>query len=586
YKPSGFKAKTGSMLYKTSASDGTGLINITFFNNKYVVNQLAEGEDYLFFGKVVLNMYGAKEMASPRFEKAEGKDRIRPVYRSTQKLNSKAIERLVTNALDAFAGDIPDPLPQQLIKKYRLPALADALRMIHFPLCDEEVAAARRRFVFEELLVLELGLLRLRSGGSVTAGQKFSVDYSGDFWHLLPFSPTNAQRRAVNEALGDMLSGRRMNRLLQGDVGSGKTAVAAALIYNAAKNSAQSALMAPTEVLAEQHYRTLSKMLGGTGLNISLLTGSVPAAAKRDIKARLASGETDLVIGTHALIQKDVEFNRLGLVITDEQHRFGVAQRNALKDKGKAPHVFVMSATPIPRTLAMIIYGDLDISVLDELPPGRQPIETYRVNTSYTDRILKFTQKALDAGRQAYIICPLVEEGESDLIPATEYERHLSLTYFKNYSVGLLHGQMKPSEKDAVMRGFSDGEIRLLVSTVVVEVGVDVPNATVMIIENAERFGLSQLHQLRGRIGRGEHKSTCILVSDAQNAQATERFKVLCETTDGFKIADKDLEMRGPGDFFGNRQHGLPDLKIANVVTDTRVLYEAQRVALSMLEND
>ncbi|NMP37473.1 MAG: ATP-dependent DNA helicase RecG [Clostridiales bacterium] len=586
HKPSAFKTRNGAMLYKTTVSDGTGLMNLTFFNNKYVVNQLSENEDYLFFGKVALNMYGAKEMASPRFEKAQGKERIRPVYRCTQSLNSKAIEKFVSTALDAFAGDIPDPIPGALIKKYRLPVLAEALRMIHFPADESEIAAARRRLVFEELLVLETGLLRLRGGAGIQRGRKFKADYSGEFWALLPFEPTPAQRRAVEQAVADMSSGKRMSRLLQGDVGSGKTAVAAALIYNAAKNSVQSALMAPTEVLAEQHYRTLTKMLGGTGLSISLLTGSVSASAKRDIKQRLADGETDLVIGTHALIQKDVEFSRLGLVITDEQHRFGVAQRNALRDKGEEPHVFVMSATPIPRTLAMIIYGDLDISVLDELPPGRQPIETYKVDSAYRDRILKFTQKALDEGRQAYIICPLVEEGESDLIPATEYERHLASTYFKNYRVGLLHGQMKPAEKDAVMRSFSSGETQLLVSTVVVEVGVDVPNATVMIIENAERFGLSQLHQLRGRIGRGEHKSTCILVSDAQNAEAVERFKVLCETSDGFKIADKDLELRGPGDFFGSRQHGLPDLKIADVVTDTRVLYEAQRVASEILAVD
>ena len=379
-----------------------------------------------------------------------------------------------------------------------------------------------------------------------------------------------------------MATSKPMNRLLQGDVGSGNTAVAAALMYNAVKNGYQAALMAPTEVLANQHYKTLKNFFG-EDIEITLLTGSLTAKRKREIRESLKYGTVHIVVGTHAIIQNDVEFFKLGLVITDEQHRFGVKQRATLSDKGTNPHTLVMSATPIPRTLAMMIYGDLDISVLDELPKGRQPIKTYHVPTSYHERIYKFLKKNIANGRQGYVVCPLVEESESDLVPATEYYEFLKTTHFTDCTLGLLHGQMKPKDKDAVMSRFYSGEIDLLISTVVIEVGVDVPNATVMVIENAERFGLSQLHQLRGRIGRGSEESTCILLSDAQNEDATQRFKIMCKTTDGFEIAKKDLEMRGPGDFFGSRQHGLPDMRVANLMTDTRILYEAQSSAKEII---
>ncbi len=579
--PTVSKINGGRILVKTAIADGTDYIHIVFFNNKYVKDQLKENEEYLFFGKVTLNKYGAKTMLSPRFEKAGDKQRIRPIYRATSSLSSKNIERIVENALSQL-GEIPEIIPQYLIKKYRLMPFSQALRAIHFPQSEGELTLAKRRLIFEELLLLQMGLLWQKTSTTGKVAPRMVADFSKEFWGSLPFEPTGAQKRAVNEALADMATSKPMNRLLQGDVGSGKTAVAAALMYNAVKNGYQAALMAPTEVLANQHYKTL-KAFFGEEIEITLLTGSQPAKAKKEIREKLKYGTVHIVVGTHAIIQNDVEFFKLGLVITDEQHRFGVKQRASLKDKGTNPHTLVMSATPIPRTLAMMIYGDLDISVLDELPKGRQPIKTYCVPTSYHERIYKFLKKNIAQGRQGYIVCPLVEESESDLIPATEYYEFLKSTHFTDCTLGLLHGQMKAKDKDAVMSRFYSGEIDLLISTVVIEVGVDVPNATVMVIENAERFGLSQLHQLRGRIGRGSRESTCILLSDAQNEDATERFNIMCKTTDGFEIAKKDLEMRGPGDFFGSRQHGLPDMRVANLMTDTRILYEAQGSAKEII---
>lgn len=580
--PSVSKIKGGKILVKTAIADGTDYMHIVFFNNKYVKDQLKENEEYLFFGKVTQDKYGAKTMLSPRFEKAGDKQRIRPIYRATSALPSKTTERLVESALKEADGQIEEIIPNYLIKKYRLMSFSHALKAIHFPSDETELTLAKRRLIFEELLLLQLGLMWQKSSSTGRRADKIPVDYTDDFYSSLPFTPTNAQKRAVAEAIEDMQKPKPMNRLLQGDVGSGKTAVAAALLHTAVKNGFQGALMAPTEVLANQHYKTLRNIFGDE-IDIVLLTGSLTAAKKRDAKEQIKLGACDVVIGTHALIQNDVEFYRLGLVITDEQHRFGVAQRANLSAKGTNPHTLVMSATPIPRTLAMMIYGDLDISVLDELPKGRQPIKTYCVPTSYHERIYAFIKKNIDKGRQGYVVCPLVEESDSDLIPATEYYDYLKSSHFSQYRLGLLHGQMKPKEKDEVMSRFYNGEIDLLVSTVVIEVGVDVPNATVMVIENAERFGLSQLHQLRGRIGRGSEESTCVLLSDAQNEEATERFKIMCKTTDGFEIAKKDLEMRGPGDFFGSRQHGLPDMRVANLMTDTRILYEAQSSAKEII---
>ena len=573
----------GRILVKTVIADGSDYIPVTFFNNKYVKDQLKEDEEYLFYGKITLDKYGNKNMLSPRFEKSLDKQRIRPIYKATAALPSKTIEKFTESAINGVKGQLPEIIPDYIVKKYRLMGFWESLKAVHFPESEEELALAKRRLIFEELLLLQMGLLTEKNSGATRASTPIENDFTEEFYNSLPFEPTNAQKRAVSEAIGDMKSKKPMNRLLQGDVGSGKTAVAAAIMYNAVKNGFQAALMAPTEVLANQHFKTLCAFFG-EDINIQLLTGSVTAKNKRIIREELASGECDIVVGTHAVIQNDVEFNKLGLVITDEQHRFGVGQRAALSGKGNNPHTLVMSATPIPRTLAMMIYGDLDISVLDELPKGRQPIKTYCVPTSYHERIYKFIRKNIAAGRQAYIVCPLVEESDSDLVPATEYYEYLKSTYFADCTLGLLHGQMKPKAKDEVMKRFYSGEIQLLISTVVIEVGVDVPNATVMAIENAERFGLSQLHQLRGRIGRGTEESTCILLSDAQNDEAQERFDIMCKTADGFEIARKDLELRGPGDFFGSRQHGLPDMRIANLMTDTRILYEAQKTAKELVD--
>ena len=579
--------RKGLTLYKTEITDGSGIMGITIFNSRFAAEKLTEGDEFLFFGRVGGNLY-RKEMNSPEIEPAEGADRIRPIYPQTHGLNSKMIEKLVRTALAECRDELVDPIPLWLREKYCLMNLPDSLWNIHFPKSPDYLEEARRRLIFEELLILQLGLEKMRSQTQKNAGAIIERDFSDEYFSHLPFSPTGAQRRTVKEAMRDMMSGRQMNRLLQGDVGSGKTAVAAALVYSAAKNSMQSALMAPTEVLAEQHYKTFLKLFEGCGINVELLTGSDTAAQKRRKKEALKAGEIDLLIGTHAIIQSDVEFKSLALVITDEQHRFGVEQRNALGEKGENPHLYVMSATPIPRTLALIIYGELDISILDEMPPGRQKIETYAVTSELRQRAYNYVKKHLDAGRQGYIICPLVDEGESDteLASAVKYADELQRGDFRGYTVGLMHGKMKSVDKKKVMESFSNGETQLLVSTTVIEVGVDVPNAVIMVIENAERFGLSQLHQLRGRIGRGQYKSTCILITDAKNDTTQRRMKVMETTTDGFKIADEDLKLRGPGEFFGSRQHGLPEMKIADMLKDRGTLEETQRAAREIIAHD
>lgn len=579
--------RKGLTLYKTEVTDGSGIMGITIFNSRFAAEKLTAGDEFLFFGRVGGNLY-RKEMSSPEIEPAEDADRIRPIYPQTHGLNSKMIEKLVKTALTQCKDELVDPIPLWLREKYCLMKLSDALWNIHFPQNPDYLEEARRRFIFEELLILQLGLEKMRSQTQKNAGAVIEREFSDEYFSLLPFSPTGAQRRAVKEAMRDMMSGRQMNRLLQGDVGSGKTAVAAALVYSAAKNSMQSALMAPTEVLAEQHYKTFLKLFEGCGIKVELLTGSDTAAQKRRKKEALRAGDIDLLIGTHAIIQSDVEFKSLALVITDEQHRFGVEQRNALGEKGKNPHLYVMSATPIPRTLALIIYGELDISVLDELPPGRQKIETYAVTSELRQRAYNYVKKHLDEGRQGYIICPLVDgDGDdTELASAVKYADELQHGAFRGYTVGLMHGKMKSADKKAVMQSFSEGETQLLVSTTVIEVGVDVPNAVIMVIENAERFGLSQLHQLRGRIGRGQYKSTCILITDAQNDTAQRRMKVMETTTDGFKIADEDLKLRGPGEFFGSRQHGLPEMKIADMLKDRGTLEETQRAAKEIVARD
>ena len=586
--PAEHRVRKGMVLYKFRASDGTSVMRVTLFNNKYAAAKIRAGEDYLFFGPVGGD-FTHREMASPLIEPAGGGERIRPIYRQTEGLSTRVIEGCVARALEALGTALDeDPLPAALRQRHALCTRRFALENIHFPTSNETLAVARKRLVFEELLVLQLGLLRLKGRARSENAAVMAEDYTAEFLRLLPFSPTGAQRRAIADCLRDMRGEYPMSRLVQGDVGSGKTAVAAGVAYTAIKNGWQAALMAPTEILAEQHARSLSSLLTPGGVRVGLLTGSQPAAEKRDILQRLAGGEIDLLVGTHALLSEGVNFARLGLVVTDEQHRFGVGQRAKLAAKGVNPHMLVMSATPIPRTLALIIYGDLDVSVLDELPPGRQPIETYAVRSSKRERAYNYIKKHIAQGRQAYIVCPLVEEGEeeSDLASATEYAGKLAGGPFKGYSLGLLHGRMKPAEKEQVMTAFARNEIAILVSTTVIEVGVDVPNAVLMVIENAERFGLAQLHQLRGRVGRGQYKSTCILISDAQNEEAIRRLKVMCSTNDGFKIADEDLKLRGPGDFFGSRQHGLPDLKIADLNGDMPLFLDAQKEARSLIAGD
>ncbi len=578
--------RKGMTIYKTQVTDGENIMKITIFNNRFAAEKLEEGEEYLFFGRIQQNGY-TREMLNPQIEKTTTGERIRPIYPQTMSLSSRMIEGCVRRALDSLEDLPPDVLSTDIRNKYALCDYKSALEKIHFPKTEADIMTARRRLSFEELYVLQTGMMLLRGRNRKQAGCRIEKDCSEEFFGILPFSPTGAQRRAVKEAIDDMKKPQPMNRLLQGDVGSGKTAVAAAVAHTCAANSFQCAIMAPTEILAAQHYRTFCKLLESTDLSVELLVGSTPAKEKKRIKESLASGEIDLVIGTHALIQKDVQFKNLGLVVTDEQHRFGVGQRSALGGKGLNPHTLVMSATPIPRTLALIIYGDLDISILDELPAGRQKIETFAIDSEIRQRAYGYVRKHLDAGRQGYIVCPLVEESEvSELKAAEDVAEKLRNEDFKGYTVGLLHGKMKAAEKDSVMSEFAAGNIQLLVSTTVVEVGVDVPNSVIMVIENAERFGLSQLHQLRGRVGRGEHKSTCILISDAKGKTAQHRLKTMCKTTNGFEIADEDLKLRGPGDFFGARQHGLPEMRIADLSSDMELLKQAQRAARETLDLD
>ena len=576
--------RKGLTLYKCNFTDGETVIHVTIFNNKYLAKSLRTFDDYVLYGKIEKS-FTAANMNSPQIEPAQSATGIHPNYPAMDKLNSRAIAKTVKTALEKI-GKVEETLPDSVMKKYNLCPLDSAIRQIHFPDSREDIEIARKRLIFEELLTLQIGLMKLKDKKETTNNYKIKTDFTNEFLTALPFKPTGAQSRAIADCIADMKSERSMNRLIQGDVGSGKTAVAAAVIYTAVKNGFQAAMMAPTEILATQHFESLTKLFEGTDIKIALLTGSTKTKEKREIKQGLIDGTVDFAVGTHALIQNDVEFKSLALVVTDEQHRFGVEQRASLAMKGSDPHMLVMSATPIPRTLGLIIYGDLDISILDELPPGRQTIRTDVVNSAYHQRIYKFIKKAIDEGHQAYIVCSLVEEGENDLIPATEYAENLSNGVFKGYNLGLLHGKMKPKEKENVMNAFAHGDVDILVSTTVVEVGVDVPNATIMLIENADRFGLSQLHQLRGRVGRGKAQSYCILVSDNKSESTKERLQVMKNNADGFKIADYDLKVRGPGDFFGKRQHGLPNLGIADLLENTETLEQCRECARDIIKND
>ncbi len=566
-------------IYTLRVSDGTGFIELVWFNNRFLEKRFKQGDAYIFYGKVRLTP--KKQMLTPLFE-APGHQKqtgcIMPLYPLTEGLTNAVLADCIAQVLARFTT-LQDTLPAALRSEFALCELNFAIHNIHFPKNQADCAIARRRLAFEELFMFQTALFSLKAANKRHAAPQLSADVH-TFLAALPFSLTDAQNRVIREIIGDLSSGLAMNRLVCGDVGSGKTIVAAAALYSAVQNGFQAAFMAPTEILAQQHHKSLSALFQPYGIRVELLSGSLPAKLKREALERLACGTAQIAVGTHALLSETVHFHNLALTVTDEQHRFGVNQRKLLTEKGENPHMLVMSATPIPRTLAFILYGDLDVSMIDELPPGRQTIDTFAVGESYRKRVYAFLQKQIDAGRQAYIVCPLVEESDAlSLHAAAQYAETLQKKVFPNVPVGLLHGKMKPSEKDAVMSAFKNGDLKILVATSVIEVGIDVPNATVMMIENAERFGLSQLHQLRGRVGRGSHKSYCILMSGTQNDTALHRLQVMRRESNGFKIAEADLAQRGPGEFFGTRQHGLPVFKIACLYSDMELLQQTTLAA-------
>ena len=597
------RIRKGMELVKFRAVDESGTLYLTFFNQSYLERLVRAGEDYILYG-LVEEQGNRRTMTNPVLEpvgRQSATGRILPIYPLTAGITNNLLLHAAERAVEECLPRLPETLPVEVCREYELIPAQRAYRDIHFPASFGELEQARRRLTFEELFYLSVGLAQLKhrraEQGTGTPFRVFPVE---EFAALLPFSLTEAQERAMEDIGRDLAFGRTMNRLVQGDVGSGKTMVAAYAVWLAANSGAQAALMAPTEVLARQHYQNLSALLEQVGVRVVLLTGAMGAKAKREAKEQLELGMAQLAIGTHALLSEGVNFINLALVVTDEQHRFGVAQRAALAAKGAIPggqpHVLVMSATPIPRTLALIIYGDLDVSVIDQLPPGRTPVETYVVGEDKRQRMYGFVRKLVAEGRQAYIVCPAVEEAEPsddplapppmDLKAVTVYAKHLKEEVFPDLTVDFLHGKMRPKEKEAVMAAFAAGQTQILVATTVIEVGVDVPNAALIIIENGERFGLSQLHQLRGRVGRGKHQSYCVIITPSRSETARQRLKTLASTTDGFKISEEDLKLRGPGDFFGNRQHGLPALHVADLAGDMRTLQQAQQAAEGLLAAD
>ena len=586
-KPGGRILPGGRRMERITAGDDVSSLEVTWFNNPYAVQKLELGQEYYFQGIVTGGML-RRQMVNPqvRTDAQVKSSPFEAVYPQTEGLTSSAIAKCVRQLLP-HAELLPDPLPPEMLKKYRLLSKADAVRAIHCPATEEEAFAARRRLIYEELLVLQLGIGRMKNHGAASTGAPMKKADASPFWESLPFSPTGAQRRAVEEILTDMSGETSMNRLLQGDVGSGKTLVAAAAIWACIRAGYQAALLAPTEILASQHAENLNRLLSPFGMRVALLTGGMKAAARRITLAAIRDDEADLIVGTHAILSEGVEFARLGLAVVDEQHRFGVRQRGLLAEKAANPHLLVMSATPIPRTLGLLMYGDLDISILDELPPGRKPVKTRCITGKKRADLYGFLDREIDSGRQAYIVCPAIEDaGGSGLNAVKSYYEDIAKAYLPDRRVGLMHGKLKPKEKAEVMDDFKSGRLDALVSTTVIEVGVDVPNATVMVIENAERYGLSALHQLRGRVGRGAAESWCFLVSDNASESVQKRLKFLCSTSDGFAVAQYDLETRGPGDFFGSRQHGLPTLQIADLMNDTRTLHAAQSEAVALLAED
>ena len=586
-KPAGRILPGGRRMERITAGDDVSSLEITWFNNPYATQKLELGQEYYFEGIVTGGML-RRQMVNPQVRTAAQITAapFEAVYPQTEGLSSTVIAKCIRQLLP-HAELLPDPLPEEMLKKYRLLSKADAVRAIHCPATEEEAFAARRRLIYEELLVLQLGIGRMKNRGSASTGAPMQRLDPAPFWASLPFSPTGAQRRAVDEILTDLSGSTSMNRLLQGDVGSGKTLVAAAAIWACIRSGYQAALLAPTEILAAQHAENLNRMLSPFGMRVALLTGGMKAAARRTTLAAIRSDEADLVVGTHAILSEGVEFARLGLAVVDEQHRFGVRQRGMLAEKAANPHLLVMSATPIPRTLGLLIYGDLDISILDELPPGRKPVKTRCITGKKRRDLYGFLDREIGAGRQVYIVCPAIEDTpDGGLNAVKSYYEDIAKALLPDRRVGLMHGKLKPKEKAAVMDDFKAGRLDALVSTTVIEVGVDVPNATVMVIENAERYGLSALHQLRGRVGRGAAESWCFLVSDNTAESVQKRLKFLCSTSDGFAVAQFDLETRGPGDFFGSRQHGLPTLQIADLMNDTRTLHAAQAEAAALLAAD
>ena len=579
--------RKGLDLTRVQVADHSGRLNITFFNNKYVAEQLQYGKEYIFYGAVSGDFIGYN-MTNPVFESLESAPvttrRILPIYPLTAGLSNAAMLKAVRQALE-----ICDPpaeiLPQSVREEYGILPAERAYYAIHEPASMTEAELAKKRLIFEEFFVFSAGLALMRSARAEKKTEAYKDFDLSAFHNALPFTLTGAQSRAVNEILKDFGKGAPMNRLVQGDVGSGKTLVAAAAAYCAARNGKQSALMAPTEILAEQHYASFAKLFEPMGIKVGLLTGSMKTKEKKQVREAIESGELQMVIGTHALITDATRVTDLGLVITDEQHRFGVGQRAKLSAKGEDPHLLVMSATPIPRTLALLMYGDLDVSILDELPPGREAVDTFLVGESYRARINAFIRKQVEAGHQCFVVCPAVEENEDlGIKAATVWAETLQKTVFPDLRSALLHGQMKGAEKEEAMASFARGEADVMVATTVIEVGVDVPNSTLMVIEDADRFGLSQLHQLRGRVGRGRAKSYCILTSHNKNPETLQRLKALCKTNDGFKIAEEDLQLRGPGDFFGSRQSGLPTFRVANLSYDLSTLKQAQQASAEWID--
>jgi ATP-dependent DNA helicase RecG len=574
--------RKGLDLTKVQVADHTGRLNLSFFNNKYVSENLQYGREYIFYGAVSGDFIGYN-MTNPIFEAPDSPPavtrRVMPIYPLTAGLTNAALLKLVRQAM-AICDAPPEILPEAVRREYDILPAELAYRAIHEPRSMAEAEQAKKRLIFEEFFVFSAGLSLMRAARAEKKAAPYENLELQPFLASLPFTLTGAQSRAIGDILKDFRRGTPMNRLVQGDVGSGKTMVAAAAAYCAANNGRQSALMAPTEILAEQHYHSLKKIFEPLGISVALLTGSMTAKEKRLTREALASGEIQVAVGTHALITDSTVFNNLGLVIADEQHRFGVAQRSRLSAKGDAVHLLVMSATPIPRTLALLMYGDLEVSILDELPPGRESVDTFLVNESYRARINAFIRKHVAEGHQCFVVCPAVEENEDlGIKAATVWADTLQQTVFPDLRIALLHGQMKGAEKEAAMASFARGEADVMVATTVIEVGVDVPNATLMVIEDADRFGLSQLHQLRGRVGRGSAKSFCILTSRNRNSETLQRLKAFCKTTDGFKIAEEDLKLRGPGDFFGQRQSGLPTFRVANLSYDLTTLKQAQEAS-------